>query len=52
LKLDDVNRVARKYFTPDSLTWVLIGDLANEAPLRQRFPEQVEVWDREGNRVR
>jgi zinc protease len=53
LKLDDVNRVAREYFTPGSLTWILIGDLAKfEAPLRQRFPGQVEVWDREGNRVR
>jgi hypothetical protein len=30
----------------------LIGDLAKFEALRQRFPEQVEVWDRDGNRVR
>jgi predicted Zn-dependent peptidase len=53
LKLADVNRVAREYFTPESLTWVLVGDLSKFEPwLRERYPGAVEVWDPEGRRLR
>jgi predicted Zn-dependent peptidase len=49
LKLDDVNRIGREYFTPDSFTWVLVGDLAKfEQKLRELNPGAVEVWDRNG----
>jgi zinc protease len=53
LQLDDVNRLVRQYFTPESLTWVLVGDLSKfEARLRELHPEAVEVWDRNGVRLR
>jgi zinc protease len=51
LKLSDVNRVARDYFTPHSFTWVLVGDLAKfEQQLRDLKLGAVEVRDREGEK--
>ncbi len=53
LKLEDVNRLARQYFTPENLTWVLVGDLEKfEHRLRALEFGTVEVWDQAGNRVR
>lgn len=53
LILDDVNRLARAYFRPEALTWVLVGDLAViEQPVRDLSIGEVEVWDTEGRRVR
>ncbi len=53
LKLDDVNRLAREYFTPSAFTWVLVGDLLSfEQKLRDMKPGTIEVWDLEGNRIR
>jgi zinc protease len=53
LKLEDVNRRAREHFTPRSFTWVLVGDVSRfEEPLRQAGLGSVEVWDREGRKLR
>jgi zinc protease len=53
LKLEDVNRLAREYFTPHSFTWVLVGDVSRfEQSLRQAGLGSVEVWDREGRKLR
>ena len=53
LELDEVNRMAREYFTPQSLTWVLVGDLEKfEQKLRDLNVGSVEVWDRQGNKLR
>jgi predicted Zn-dependent peptidase len=53
LKLDDVNRIGREYFTPQSFTWVLVGDLSKfEQKLRDLDLGAVEVWDREGRPIR
>ncbi|CAN5287003.1 hypothetical protein BH23GEM2_BH23GEM2_22870 [soil metagenome] len=49
----DVADVARARLNPDALTVVVVGDLATiEAPIRARNFGEVEVWDREGNRLR
>lgn len=49
----DVASVARARLNPDALTIVVVGDLATiEAPIRARNFGTVEVWDREGNRLR
>lgn len=53
MKLADVNRVAREYFKPDSFTWVLVGELAQfEQKLREMNVGTIEVWDRQGTRIR
>ena len=53
LQLDEVNQMARQYFDPQSLTWVLVGDLKQfEQKLRDMKVGLVEVWDRQGNRLR
>ena len=53
LKLEDVNRVARENFTPQSFTWVLVGDLSRfEQKLRDMGLGTVEIWDSEGRTVR
>ncbi|HUF65779.1 MAG TPA: pitrilysin family protein [Gemmatimonadaceae bacterium] len=49
----DLAAIARTRLNPDALTIVVVGDLATiEAPIRARNFGEVEVWDREGNRVR
>ena len=49
----DVARVGRARVTPDALTVVVAGDLAQiEAPIRALDLGTVEVWDADGNRVR
>jgi zinc protease len=49
----DVTTAARMRLHPDAITMVVVGDLAQiEAPIRARNFGQVEIRDREGNRVR
>jgi zinc protease len=49
----DIAAVAREKLTPDALTIVVAGDLAQiEAPIRALNLGTVEVWDADGNRVR
>jgi len=53
LSLENVNRVAKEYFTPQSFTWVLVGDLSKfEQKLRHSKLGSVEVWDRNGDKLR
>ncbi len=53
LQLDDVNEVARQYLTPENLTWVLEGDIAQfEQKIRELNIGDVEVWNTEGERIR
>jgi zinc protease len=49
----DVIAVAKKRLNPDAVTMVVVGDLAKiEAGIRARNFGTVEVWDREGAKVR
>ena len=49
----DVMATAAQRLSPGAVTMVVVGDLAQiEAPIRSRNFGQVEVWDREGNRLR
>lgn len=49
----DLNAVARRRLVPASVTMVVVGDLAQiEAPIRARNFGAVEVWNREGVKVR
>lgn len=49
----EVQVLARQRLAPDAITMVVVGDLAQiEAPIRARNFGTVEVWDREGRKVR
>jgi zinc protease len=53
LDLDDVNRVVREYFRPETLTWVLVGDLSQfEQEIRELGIGVVEIWNTEGKKIR
>ena len=53
LRPEDIAGVAREKLTPNALTIVVAGDLANiEAPIRALNLGPVEVWDADGNVVR
>jgi predicted Zn-dependent peptidase len=48
-----VRQAAAQAFQPDSLTWVIVGDLANiEAPIRKLGLGSVRVLDADGNVLR
>jgi zinc protease len=50
---EDISRVAREKLTPDALTIVVVGDLAQiEQPIRALNLGPVEVWDTSGNKIR
>jgi zinc protease len=49
----EVQALARQRLAPNAITMVVVGDLAQiEAPIRARNFGTVEVWDREGKKVR
>ncbi len=49
----DMQAMARKHLRPDAPLVVVVGDLsAIEAPIRARNLGDIEIWDRDGNRVR
>jgi zinc protease len=49
----ELSAVARNRLAPSSVTMVVVGDLAQiEAPIRARNFGSVEVWSREGVKVR
>ena len=51
--VDDVNTKAREIIDPESLTWVVVGDLdAIEDGVRAFGYGDVEVWDEDGERLR
>jgi predicted Zn-dependent peptidase len=48
-----VRQAAAQAFRPDSLTWVIVGDLSKiEAPIRQLGLGDVQVLDADGNVLR
>jgi zinc protease len=50
---EEMARIGRQKLTPDRLTIVVAGDLAQiEAPIRALNLGTVEVWDADGNKVR
>ena len=49
----EVQALARQRLAPNAITMVVVGDLAQiEAPIRARNFGNVEVWSREGQKVR
>ena len=49
----EVQRAGRRRMPVNAPTLVVVGDLALiEAPIRARNLGEVEVWDREGNKLR
>ncbi len=53
LQLDDVNRVARDYLKPETLVWVLVGDVAQfEQEIGMLDIGDVEIWSAGGQRIR
>ncbi len=49
----EVQALARQRLAPNAITMVVVGDLAQiEAPIRARNFGTVEVWDRQGQKVR
>ncbi len=49
----EVQTLARQKLAPNGITMVVVGDLAQiEAPIRARNFGTVEVWNREGQKVR
>ena len=52
LDLEKVNAAAKRLIQPDSLTWVIVGDLEKiEAPLRELNVGEVQILDVDGNLV-
>jgi zinc protease len=51
--LDGVRSSAKQTINPDTLTWLIIGDLSEiEESVRALAYGDVEVWDAFGNKVR
>ena len=49
----ELNAIARQRLTPNGVTMVVVGDLAQiEAPIRARNFGAVEVWNRDGTKIR
>lgn len=49
----EIQAAARERLNPEAITMVVVGDLSKiEAGIRARNFGEVEVWDREGNRIR
>jgi len=50
LKLEDVDRAAREYITPDQYRWVVVGDRsAIEDSVRELGFESIRFMDADGN---
>ena len=43
--LDDVERVAKKYITPDKLAIVIVGDAGEVLPQIKAYSKKIEVFD-------
>ncbi|HVF39775.1 MAG TPA: pitrilysin family protein [Gemmatimonadaceae bacterium] len=49
----ELNTIAKQRLVPNAVTMVVVGDLAQiEAPIRSRNFGTVEVWNREGTKIR
>ena len=51
VKLEDVNRVANKYLTPDKLAIVIVGDRKVIEPGLKELSYPISILDTEGNPV-
>ena len=49
--LDDIERVAKKYITPDKIAVVVVGDAEEVLPQIKSYSDKIEVFDTEGNKV-
>ncbi len=49
--LDDVERVANKYITPEKLAIVIVGDAGEVLPQIKSYSKKVEIFDSEGKAV-
>lgn len=49
--LDDVERVAKKYISPDKIAIVIVGDAAEILPQIKSYSKTIEVFDTEGKPV-
>jgi len=47
--MEDVERVAKKYITPDKLAIVVVGDAEEVLPQVQSYSSKIEIFDTEGN---
>jgi zinc protease len=48
--VEDIQRVAQQYVTPDRAAIVIVGDGAEVTKQVETFSEEIEVYDTEGNR--
>ena len=49
--LDDVEKAANKYITPDKLAIVIVGDAGEVLPQIKAYSKKIEVFDSEGKAV-
>jgi len=49
VSIEDVDRVAKKYITPDKIAIVVVGDAEEVLPQIQPFSSNIEIFDTEGN---
>ncbi len=49
ITLEDVERVANKYVTPDKIAIVIVGDAEEVLPQIKSYSENIEIFDAEGN---
>ena len=47
--LDEVERVAKKYITPEKMAIVIVGDTEEMLPQVSEYADEIEVFDTEGN---
>ncbi len=49
ITIEDVDRAAKKYITPDKIAIVIVGDAEEVLPQVQPFSANIEIFDTEGN---
>ncbi len=49
--LDDVERVAKKYISPDKLAIVVVGDAGEVLPQVKAYSKKIEVFDADGKSI-
>ena len=49
--LDDVERVAKKYISPDKIAIVVVGDAGEVLPQIKTYSKKIEVFDAEGKSI-
>lgn len=49
ITLDDVERVANKYITPDKIAIVIVGDAEEVLPQVKEYSDNIEIFDAEGH---